>query len=294
MEFCNLNLSLPIEVFDAGLFVSNGKGRHVDRLSYPVFDLIFVRTGELGIQEEDRQFTVKAGESLLLWPNRHHFGTTTYPPDLSFYWIHFLPDPEYRGAGRWLMEIPQHVTVANPEAVVELFRMFKDSHEAGTREPVTANLLMMLILAEVGRSLGAPPVAETSTLGDRATAYIRRHFMEPIAASDVATALGCNPNYLARVFRAAFGRTLTEEIIDRRLRYARRLLLEDLHNVNEISRSSGFASDIYFRRLFKREFGMTPVAFRRQYARDHGEVLPGHRLRLNDVSTSKGAESRDD
>jgi AraC-like DNA-binding protein len=47
------------------------------------------------------------------------------------------------------------------------------------------------------------------------------------------------------------------------------MLIESDHNVEEISRACGFKDVGYFRRLFKRHEGMTPLAFRRLYAQMH-------------------------
>jgi AraC-like DNA-binding protein len=276
-----LDLTVPIQVFNAGLFVSRGRGRHPDRV-FPYYDLIFVRSGRLGIQEEDRPFTVDAGESVLLWPERRHFGTLDYEDDLSFYWIHFLlnekplrpnnggPEDLPPNPGAVLVDVPQHVAIARPEALMELFRRFLDDQEAGALEPATSNLQMMLMLAEVARSTeGGASTQPSTALAGRAATYIRAHFHDQVSASMVADAVGCNPNYLARVFREAYGKTLTDEIHDCRLREARRLLIDGVQNVDEISRLCGFTDDVYFRRLFKRAHGMTPLAFRRLYARVH-------------------------
>jgi AraC-like DNA-binding protein len=47
------------------------------------------------------------------------------------------------------------------------------------------------------------------------------------------------------------------------------MLIESNRNVEEISRACGFTDVRYFRRLFKRHEGMTPLAFRRLYAQMH-------------------------
>ncbi|MEI8242397.1 MAG: helix-turn-helix transcriptional regulator [bacterium] len=94
-------------------------------------------------------------------------------------------------------------------------------------------------------------------------------FQDAISASDVATGLSCNPDYLGRIFRQARGLTLTDAIHKHRLQQARRLLMESGLNVDQVARACGFREAGYFRRVFRKKEGMTPLAFRRLYARVH-------------------------
>ncbi len=255
---------------NGGLFVSRRQGMHPDR-RISSYELIFVRTGVLAIREEDRGFKVSAGQSLILWPERRHRGTAPFPPDLSFYWIHFTLQPPSASTRSPELTIPQYATVSRPDHMTELFRRFLDDQESGILDVTSAGLLVMLMLCEVARSRppGSLPESASTRLAGRADAYIRTHFHEPIRPADLAQMLGCNANYLSRIFHQAYGQTLTEAIHRRRLHHARQLLLDDDRNVDEIARACGFQDAGYFRRMFKRQEGITPLAFRRLYSRLH-------------------------
>ena len=265
-----LNPRLPVQAHNGGLFISRGQGTHPDRV-IGSWELTFVRKGVLMVEEEQERFEVGAGESLLLWPGRRHRGTGEYPPDLSFYWIHFAVRDGKGGFPDSSITVPQHTTVARPNHLTELFRRFLDDQEAGRSQPVSASLLLMLMLCEVSGSRSAQKVVKgnSTVLAQRAEAHIRTHFHTPIGTSVLASELGCNPDYLGRVFRRVYGLTLTEFMHRRRVHHARRMLIESDRNIEEISRACGFTDVRYFRRLFKRHEGMTPLAFRRLYAKMH-------------------------
>ncbi|EJA8330945.1 AraC family transcriptional regulator [Escherichia coli] len=130
-----LSMTLPIKVQNGGLFISRGVGRHPAR-RLESWEIIFVEKGRLAIQEEERIFLVDAGESLLLWPNRQHVGVEDFPADLKFYWLHFevkAPDSD----PRWLthLSVPQQTKVADPQALVALFRQFLSEQEKHQRTP---------------------------------------------------------------------------------------------------------------------------------------------------------------
>lgn len=269
-----LSVSLPLEASNGGFFVSRGKGRHQDRI-LASFELIFVSSGVLELQEAGRHFSVSAGETLLLWPGRPHGGLTAYPANLSFYWLHFHLDSQDSGLQALTqpstLQIPQHVRVNRPDHLTNLFRRFLDDQETLDSGSYAANLLVLLMLYEVMGPYTSQRASESAaaTLAGRADTLIRTQFHKPLSTSRLARQLHCNPDYLGRVFRKLYGLTLTAAVHQRRLKHARKLLLEDAQTTEAVALACGFSDVGYFRRVFKRAEGMTPYAFRKLYSKLH-------------------------
>ena len=230
------------------------------------YEMIFVRAGVLEIAEEDHPYSVHADQTLLLLPDRWHYGTKEYASDLLFYWVHFTlegpsqivtsvtqPVPE-------MFQIPQFTTVSRPDYLAELFRRYIDDDTWGKQDPISASLLVQLMLSEVQRPA---PVRSASVLAARADSFIRTSFHLPLSASIAADHVGCNPRYLSRVYSQSYGCTLTESIQRTRIEYACRLLLGSDLKVGEIALACGMGDANYFHQLFKRLKGLTPTAFRR-------------------------------
>ena len=255
----------------AGLFVSSGGGFHRDRVATD-WELIFVREGTLHIAENDQEFTVRSGESLLLWPGRRHRGTQPYPSSTSFYWLHFLVGnlPATQSAQvKEVLRVPQHTSVVRPNHLASLFRRYLDDQESGMLDTLEGSLLLTQMLCEVARPPGQNQQAlgAAAVLAHRAYAVIHRRVSEPLSSADIAQELHCNPAYLARTFRQAYGETVTEAIHKTKLWFARNLLVEENETVDRVAQRSGFVSVVHFRRIFKRYEGMTPLAYRRLYGR---------------------------
>jgi AraC-like DNA-binding protein len=264
----HLGMQLPIQASNAGLFVSRGQGRHPDRIINS-FELILVKDGVLSLEEEGQRFDVQPGESLILWPGRRHRGIGDFPPDLSFYWLHFsLKD---RARVEHKIDVPQHARVARPDHLTTLFRRLLDDQETLRLQPLSASLTVMLMLLEVANSDHARSASDSSAavLAGRADTVIRARFHEPLSASLIAAELHCHPDYLGRIFRKTFNCTITEAIHRRRLQQARKFLLETVDTVDSIAQQCGFEETAYFRRLFKRHEAISPRAFRQMYARVH-------------------------
>jgi YesN/AraC family two-component response regulator len=102
-------------------------------------------------------------------------------------------------------------------------------------------------------------------LAERARALIDTLVSAPIAAADIADRLAVKPRRLLEVFQARFGRTPMQYLREVRLRRAQNLLVGTHLAVAEIAAQVGFQRASYFDLTFKREFGVTPVEFRRMH-----------------------------
>lgn len=259
-------LALPdtdrLRALSAGLFVSRGRGAHPTR-TIDSWELIWLVRGELCLFEEERRFDLRAGDALILWPDRRHGAAAPYVPECSFYWVHFRFEPDSSGAA-----IPRHVRVARPDRLTALFRQYLNDQETGELSPAQAALLIQLMLHEAGR----PPRASADDRPAAALARLARQYLLENIDGDVSTAaiarvLGCNADYLGRCFRSVYRETITDAIQKERLTRARALLLDGNESVDRIARACGFRSPAFFRRVFHRAIGLSPTRYRAMHAR---------------------------
>lgn len=97
-----------------------------------------------------------------------------------------------------------------------------------------------------------------------ALTFIRDHIHERITLGDAAEAADVSIAYLSRRFKADVGVGFAEYLSRQRLERATRMLREHPEmSVTEIAFSSGFNDSNYFSDKFKREFGVSPLKFRR-------------------------------
>jgi len=252
---------------NAGLFVSPGHGIHSHR-KIETYELIHVRSGQLHMHEDDRLLTVRQGQSLLLHPDRWHCGAQPYDKDVSFYWMHFQLPKQRRSRKGTRLHLPQISQPRRPEQLIALLHHLIDDRLSGLSDDVQDALLMNLILCEAARTLDSDSFKSDSAaaaLAASAETYLQEHSTEPISTSDVAEHLQCNPDYLGRVFKQAFGYTLTEALHRFRVREAGRLLQQSSMTVEQIATHCGFGNSGYLRRIFHRHTGLSP----RQYGQLH-------------------------
>ena len=268
----DLNIYLPISVQNGGLFISRGVGSHPQR-ELDSWELIFVEKGTLTIREDDTLFSVKAGESLLLWPHRKHVGVGIFPADLKFYWLHFeLNAQGEKNAGNpvSLISMPQHGQVINPQYVISLFRQFLSEQEAINRSG-SLELILLLIMQQLSVAANNHTQADESgaALAYKAQQLIRTQFHLPVSTSSLSRQLHCNADYLGRVYRQTFQITITEAIHRQRVLSAEKMLISDSCSLSEVAERCGFQDVGYFRKVFRKAMGLTPAAWKRRYCKVH-------------------------
>ncbi len=84
---------------------------------------------------------------------------------------------------------------------------------------------------------------------------------EMLSLSHAARALGVSAGHLSRTFRSVTGITFRDYVVERRVEYARKLLLDPLNNVSMVAERCGFSSASYFARVFRKVVGCTPMAY---------------------------------
>jgi AraC-like DNA-binding protein len=254
--------------WSSGLFLSPGYGIHPTRV-IDTWEIIFLVRGTLAMREEGCRFDLRRGQALLLRPGVEHAGVGPYARDTSFYWLHFsVAERKESGAHGDALRVPQMTTVARPDALTALLRRYLDDQSAGRLTSAMGAHLISLMLIEL--SLPAD-----DGHGDGVRRQLARHahdlilsrFASRLSTASIARELKCNPDYLGRCYRAAYGHGLIEAIHRRRLQRARQLLLDSAQPIESIADASGFADVLYFRRIFKRHEGMPPSAYRRMHGR---------------------------
>ncbi len=93
--------------------------------------------------------------------------------------------------------------------------------------------------------------------------YLQDNFRQKLTIADVAKCFNMNPNYLNRIFKAQKGITLYAAIKNFRLEYAKKLLVETELSSSEVCTTCGYSGDANFLRDFKKEFGTSPMKYRK-------------------------------
>ena len=103
----------------------------------------------------------------------------------------------------------------------------------------------------------------TNTYVDKAVIYIQSNFAN-VKIAEVAKNIGINRSYLTKIFKTKMGISPQEFLMECKLNYACKLLLETDAQIQDIARRVGYDNLLTFSKIFKDKFGISPKFYRIQ------------------------------
>jgi AraC-like DNA-binding protein len=95
--------------------------------------------------------------------------------------------------------------------------------------------------------------------------FISKNYRDEIRLATLADIAGMSPSAFSRFFKLHTGRKLSEYIIEMRLGYASRMLVDTSKGIAEICYDCGFNNLSNFNRIFKKRKNCSPSEFRENY-----------------------------
>jgi len=96
---------------------------------------------------------------------------------------------------------------------------------------------------------------------DKTHEYIFKHFNKPIQLKEVAAVAGMNPSAFSRYFKRIHRKTFTRYLIEIRIGYACKLLMENDLTISDVCYSSGFNNLSNFNKQFRKLKCMNPTEY---------------------------------
>ena len=157
-----------------------------------------------------------------------------------------------------------------------IMKVYKELVSLSTvKDGFYAVMQFMSILYELSRCEGVRTLASSSyakiAVEDdsrrilKVKSFIAQNYMDELRLKQLADVAGMSSSAFSRFFKLHTGRNLSEYIIDIRLGYAARLLVDTSRSISEISFECGFNNLSNFNRIFKRKKGCSPSEFRENY-----------------------------
>jgi len=104
-----------------------------------------------------------------------------------------------------------------------------------------------------------------SSPGRFVRAYLERNYRERVTIGAVARALGVSESKLSHRYRAECGESVFETLLRIRVEQSLPLLLKGLP-LKLVAAETGFNSEFYYSKIFKRRFGASPANYRKKAA----------------------------
>ena len=103
-------------------------------------------------------------------------------------------------------------------------------------------------------------------LARAAQTRLDRDYRRPPNFADLAREIGTSQNKLKSVFKQAFGLTMADYCLERRVREAQQLLMEATLTIAQVAERVGYEHQSSFTAAFRNQVGMSPREYRRHRA----------------------------
>jgi AraC-like DNA-binding protein len=174
---------------------------------------------------------------------------------------------------RRMMEEAQKGLCFPMDAIIKVYE--KIDTLSSVKDGFYAFMQFMTILYELSKCDGARTLATSSYARveeesdsrrvRKVKKFINENYMNDIRLAEMADIAGMSPSAFSRFFKLHTGRNLTDYIIDMRLGYASRMLVDSTHSIAEIGYGCGFNNLSNFNRIFRKKKGCSPSEFRENY-----------------------------
>jgi YesN/AraC family two-component response regulator len=155
---------------------------------------------------------------------------------------------------------------------IEVYRSFnqlalKGQSETGSWDRLRKDIIGLFTVFSGQKTEKYLPVANKwqQQVLHKVTEYLMENCNQDLSVSQVAEQFSFNRDYLNTLFSRAYGEGIMHFINSERLRGAANNLQITTLNVNQIAMERGFKDIYYFRRIFKKYFGLTPTEYRKNF-----------------------------
>ena len=156
-------------------------------------------------------------------------------------------------------QIPAHILFERKEHAT----YFRDAPDS------IGNTVTWLFSAVTALSVFLEEARQSQNYTQQACAYVMEHLNQEFTRQDIADHVHLSQNHLARLFRRETGMSISEFILQERMKRAFQLLTGTKLAVGDIALKCGYENYSYFLTLFRRVSGMTPSQYREKYSKGH-------------------------
>jgi AraC-like DNA-binding protein len=251
------------EVMPPGLVRHGGAGSN-----YPCLIMMF--HNRAWSMAPDRKEWLPAGHRLVVWPHeaRHEYGNSSRTWNHS--WL--------RVSGRWIDRVLRHtriplgvpIDLGGETMPMHYLQMISDELRGNVRQdPDMLEGLLQVFWHDLERRAGAgPSPRRADSRLEQARRFIEARFDQPFSLAETAEQAHLSPSHFCSSFSRQFGVPPREYAMRLRLQRGAQLLANRDLAVYQVAEMAGCPDALYFSRLFRQRYGVSPGQFRRQLHSD--------------------------
>jgi AraC-like DNA-binding protein len=219
-------------------------------------------------REIDRNGSSDVGSRSLLWHSTtaDHSGVNC-PDGCRVLNIELLPNWVSR-YGKEANFAERNMIIGSGPAISACVQLLEEFRGNGPASELAIEGAALMLVAHTMRHTAREEKSSTTRWIRVACQVAEERFGDRLTVCKIAADLGVDPVTFSREFRKLIGVPFHQYVLDRRMGYVRSRLRKGDASIAEIAAEAGFTDQAHLCRVFKRESGLTPSAFRREATTD--------------------------
>lgn len=167
------------------------------------------------------------------------------------------------------MEHVLHFTKATQKKIYNIFMEMEqewNSYNKYSELLLTGMLDKLIITCIRERIIGEATISNLEKKNDylaNAIKHIKAHLRDNPSLEETSKEINISASYLSKIFVNNLNTSYSAFVLNEKLAYARKLLINSNMSMTEIALETGFSSNAYFSQCFKNATGTTPLHFRK-------------------------------
>lgn len=244
-------------------------------------ELGYLERGASRIRTVNREYIIQEGEGFFINSNVMDMKSNASPGNPALEINHIFHPVFLSGHFKSLFETKYlNPLIQNRQIEVHILRndrqtssrilsnlkKLKNLQKRSDTEFATRNLLSeswMLLLEDIKKTQPSLTIIniESQNRLRSMLAFIHSHYHEKITLADIAVSANISEREALRCFQKNLNQSPFEYLIGFRLNQSKKLLAGTYDSITQISFMCGFSNSAYFGKVFKKAFGMTPLAY---------------------------------
>lgn len=241
--------------------------------SHPFLEIVFITDGSGTVMIDNKEYSVRRGDLLIYNAEVTHFEKSSDADPMEIRFVAFDKLEITDLPPNWLLPLSYGYIFPSGE-MYDTFCLYfnlllgefekKEKFYMEIAQNISRTLLMY-IFRLINRTKNASALLDIGKMIETTLAYIDKNYAGKITLDDLAEECYTNKYYLSHLFTRVQGISIGKYILDKRIALSKELLTDSLVPVAEIATRCGFPDPNYYCRVFKKETGLTPSAYRKKY-----------------------------
>ncbi|MBP1039573.1 helix-turn-helix transcriptional regulator [Vagococcus sp. BWB3-3] len=225
-------------------------------------EMLYIMEGTASITSNGEKIIAKVGDIVVINSNHLH-SIQSLTPVCSYYCL--IIDHEHSQSLGFDTTNNRFSNITIDKEIKNIFNLIinemlnrKNYYKKASVALCTTMLILLFRNLWLSQNTEINDSNSKTSIVKQSISYINEHYRERIQINDICATIGISKFHFCRIFKEVTQKTVNEYLMSLRIHQARFLLIEKNASVAEAAEATGFNSDSYFSKCYKKVLGVLP------------------------------------